>query len=288
MRIDLHTHSTASDGTDTPAELVRAAAAAGLDVVADHRPRHHRRLGRGARRPPGRADGRARRRVLLRASRRRTGGGSACTCWPTSSTRRRGAPAPSGHRLRDGRARRAASGWSTELAADGYPITWAAGQRRWPAAARSAARTSAARWSTPASCPTSTPRSATCCPRGSRTTCARPTPTCSTRSGWCARPAACRCSPTRSPAAAARSCPTRSIAAMAAAGLVGLEVDHPDHDADDRAHAAGLARDLGLIGTGSSDYHGTQQADPARRAHSPTRGVRAAARAARGARPVGG
>ncbi|MFF8830243.1 PHP domain-containing protein [Streptomyces sp. NPDC015131] len=38
MRVDLHTHSTASDGTDTPAELVRAAAAAGLDVVAltDH------------------------------------------------------------------------------------------------------------------------------------------------------------------------------------------------------------------------------------------------------------
>ena len=38
VRIDLHTHSTASDGTDGPAELVRAAAAAGLDVVAltDH------------------------------------------------------------------------------------------------------------------------------------------------------------------------------------------------------------------------------------------------------------
>lgn len=38
MRIDLHTHSTASDGTDTPAELVRNAASAGLDVVAltDH------------------------------------------------------------------------------------------------------------------------------------------------------------------------------------------------------------------------------------------------------------
>lgn len=37
-RIDLHAHSTASDGTLTPAELVRAAAAAGLDVVAitDH------------------------------------------------------------------------------------------------------------------------------------------------------------------------------------------------------------------------------------------------------------
>ncbi|MEU3738971.1 MULTISPECIES: PHP domain-containing protein [unclassified Streptomyces] len=38
MRIDLHTHSTASDGTDTPGQLVRNAAAAGLDVVAltDH------------------------------------------------------------------------------------------------------------------------------------------------------------------------------------------------------------------------------------------------------------
>lgn len=38
MRIDLHTHSNRSDGTDTPAELVRNAKAAGLDVVAltDH------------------------------------------------------------------------------------------------------------------------------------------------------------------------------------------------------------------------------------------------------------
>ena len=38
MRIDLHSHSSASDGTERPADLVRAAAAAGLDVVAltDH------------------------------------------------------------------------------------------------------------------------------------------------------------------------------------------------------------------------------------------------------------
>lgn len=38
MRIDLHTHSRHSDGTDRPAQLVRAAATAGLDVVAltDH------------------------------------------------------------------------------------------------------------------------------------------------------------------------------------------------------------------------------------------------------------
>ena len=52
------------------------------------------------------------------------------------------------------------------------------------------------------------------------------------------------------------------IAAMADAGLVGLEVDHPDHDADDRAHARDVARRLGLLGTGSSDYHGTNKPTP--------------------------
>jgi predicted metal-dependent phosphoesterase TrpH len=38
MRIDLHTHSVISDGTDTPGELVRKARAVGLDVVGltDH------------------------------------------------------------------------------------------------------------------------------------------------------------------------------------------------------------------------------------------------------------
>ncbi|HYP46560.1 MAG TPA: PHP domain-containing protein [Propionibacteriaceae bacterium] len=38
MRIDLHTHSSISDGTDTPAQLVERAVEAGLDVVAltDH------------------------------------------------------------------------------------------------------------------------------------------------------------------------------------------------------------------------------------------------------------
>ena len=38
MRIDLHTHSRVSDGTDSPTELVQAAKAADLDVVAitDH------------------------------------------------------------------------------------------------------------------------------------------------------------------------------------------------------------------------------------------------------------
>ena len=47
--IDLHTHSNRSDGTFTPAEVVRTAAEMGLDVVALDGPRHDRRAGRGAR-----------------------------------------------------------------------------------------------------------------------------------------------------------------------------------------------------------------------------------------------
>jgi predicted metal-dependent phosphoesterase TrpH len=49
------------------------------------------------------------------------------------------------------------------------------------------------------------------------------------------------------------------IKEMAAAGLSGLEVDHPDHDAGARAQLGTLAEDLGLVRTGSSDYHGTNK-----------------------------
>jgi predicted metal-dependent phosphoesterase TrpH len=50
-----------------------------------------------------------------------------------------------------------------------------------------------------------------------------------------------------------------TIAAMAAAGLVGIEVDHPDHDEATRAELRALAVDLGLLVTGSSDYHGSRK-----------------------------
>ena len=49
------------------------------------------------------------------------------------------------------------------------------------------------------------------------------------------------------------------IAEMAAAGMAGLEVDHIDHDDEARAHLRGLAGELGLLTTGSSDYHGTNK-----------------------------
>jgi hypothetical protein len=50
-----------------------------------------------------------------------------------------------------------------------------------------------------------------------------------------------------------------AVVAMAAAGLLGLEVDHPDHRPDERAHLRGLAADLDLLITGSSDYHGSNK-----------------------------
>jgi hypothetical protein len=52
------------------------------------------------------------------------------------------------------------------------------------------------------------------------------------------------------------------IADLAGAGLAGVEVDHPDHDAPDRATLRGLAAELGLVATGSSDYHGTNKTTP--------------------------
>jgi 3',5'-nucleoside bisphosphate phosphatase len=47
------------------------------------------------------------------------------------------------------------------------------------------------------------------------------------------------------------------LAAFAETGLAGLEVDHRDHSETDRAQLRALAADLGLLATGSSDFHGT-------------------------------
>jgi 3',5'-nucleoside bisphosphate phosphatase len=44
-------------------------------------------------------------------------------------------------------------------------------------------------------------------------------------------------------------------------GLDGAEVDHQDHDADTRRRLHTLADNLGVLATGSSDYHGTGKLD---------------------------
>jgi len=48
-----------------------------------------------------------------------------------------------------------------------------------------------------------------------------------------------------------------ALAELADRGLVGIEVDHQDHDEEERRDLRAIARNLGLVATGSSDHHGT-------------------------------
>jgi predicted metal-dependent phosphoesterase TrpH len=52
--------------------------------------------------------------------------------------------------------------------------------------------------------------------------------------------------------------PDALIEEMAAAGMGGLEVDHPDQDPEQRAHYRALAERLDLVPTGGSDCHGAR------------------------------
>lgn len=51
------------------------------------------------------------------------------------------------------------------------------------------------------------------------------------------------------------------FAALKADGLVGIEVDHQDHDEPTREELRSIARNLDLVVTGSSDYHGEGKVD---------------------------
>ena len=57
--------------------------------------------------------------------------------------------------------------------------------------------------------------------------------------------------------------PDDLIERMAAAGMRGLEVDHPDHTPEIRDRYRAVAERLGLVATGGSDCHGTRY-DPVR------------------------
>ncbi|WP_243789834.1 PHP domain-containing protein [Saccharopolyspora gloriosae] len=49
------------------------------------------------------------------------------------------------------------------------------------------------------------------------------------------------------------------VAELAGQGLTGVEVDHPDHDEPTRQQLRDIATELNLVPTGSSDYHGTNK-----------------------------
>jgi predicted metal-dependent phosphoesterase TrpH len=57
------------------------------------------------------------------------------------------------------------------------------------------------------------------------------------------------------------SLPVEAIAELAGLGLAGIEVDHQDHTLEDRTRLREIARDLSLVVTGSSDHHGLGKND---------------------------
>jgi predicted metal-dependent phosphoesterase TrpH len=248
VRIDLHVHSSASDGTDTPAEVIRRAAAAGLDVVAltDHDTQAGVAEARTAL-PPGvtlvpgmelscQLDGRS---VHL-----------LCYLFDPDDPALRAETA----QVRDDRVYRA-KGMTQRLRELGADVTWEqvtaiAGDAvvGRPHLARALAASGAI--ADPADAFT-----AEWIGDGGRAFVDRYAPALDRAVGLVR--AAGGVPVLAHPRSPGYEIPDAVIAELAGAGLAGLEVFHPDHDAAERDRLTGLARSLGLISTGGSDDHGT-------------------------------
>jgi len=257
MRIDLHTHSTASDGTDTPTELVGAAAEAGLDVLAitDHDTtsgwdeaaaalRPGMRLVRGAELSCISPDGR----------------GGTCTVHVLAYLFDPAAAAMVVAHARSRAERRQRLHRITErMAADGFPVNadeLLAGLPPESTAGRPHLAMALVRAGIVSTVDEAFARFLN--DRGRYYVPSSRTPVLEaidlvSRAGGVS---------VLAHAFAYRRGPTVTaevIAELAAAGLHGLEVDHPNHDPDARATLRGLAAELNLLITGSSDYHGTNK-----------------------------
>ncbi|KAK1181927.1 PHP domain-containing protein [Streptomyces sp. NBS 14/10] len=278
MRIDLHTHSTASDGTDTPAELVLGAAAAGLDVVAltDHDTvggyEEAKRALRGVSSGLTLVTGAE---LSCRLMVPPSDGGSG-TSGTASGTSEDGAAGVSLHMLaylfdpvepelarerelvRDDRVPRARA-MVDKLRELGVPITWeqvariagdgAVGR---PHVATALVELGVVDSVSDAFTPQWLANGGRAYAEkheldpfeairlvkaaGGVTVFAHPL---ALKRGLCV--------------------PESAIAELAAAGLDGIEVDHMDHDEPTRERLRGLAAELGLLTTGSSDYHGSRK-----------------------------
>jgi predicted metal-dependent phosphoesterase TrpH len=80
--------------------------------------------------------------------------------------------------------------------------------------------------------------------------------------------------------------PDEVIARLAAAGLVGLEVNHPDHDQSERTRLLSLATQLALLVTGGSDDHGSFNNSGLGREVTPPESYERILSLATGAKPV--
>jgi predicted metal-dependent phosphoesterase TrpH len=249
--IDLHTHSTASDGTLPPAALMAAAGEAGLSVVA--LTDHDTTAGwdeAAAALPPGVS-------LVRGAEISCTRGGISlhllAYLFDPSYT-------PLADRLsavvasRETRAQRMVE----LLAADGHPVTWDQVRR---AAGGTVGRPHVAQALIGAGLVASTAEAFTTDWIGSH------------GRYWAAKDevdaleaivlvrAAGGVTVFAHPAAAARGdvVGDEVVEELAAAGLDGLEVEHPDHTSEQRAHLHELAAAHGLLVTGASDFHGTNK-----------------------------
>ncbi|GGZ75277.1 PHP domain-containing protein [Streptomyces echinoruber] len=252
MRIDLHTHSTASDGTDTPAELVRNAAAAGLDVVAltDHdTTRGHAEavaaLPEGLTLVPGaelscRVDGISMHMLAYLFD-------------PEE-------PALLAERelVRDDRVPRAQR-MIAKLNELGVPVTWEQVQRIAGDGSVGRPHIASALVELGVVPTVSDAFTEEWLADGGRAHVAKheTDPFEALRLIKGAGGVAVFAHP--GAGKRGRTVPESVIAELAAAGLDGIEVDHMDHDAGTRARLRGLAGELGLLVTGSSDYHGSRK-----------------------------
>ena len=251
MRIDPHTHSACSDGTDTPAELMAAAARAGLDVVG--LTDHDTTTGWSQAAAAVPATG----VTLLR--------GTEISCAADGVTLHllaylfdpedaalRDAFARA-RRSRDDRARRMVDRLATD-----YPITWQDVVEQAPQAV-TIGRPHIADALVSSGCFPDRSAAfagplATDSPYYVRHWALDPVRACELVRSAGGVPIAAH------PRAARRQrrlVPDSVFAAMAEAGLAALEVDHRDHDPADRQAARTLAHDLGLGMSGSSDYQGS-------------------------------
>src|SRR3954453_18339550 len=259
MRIDLHTHSSVSDGTESPADVLATAQAAGLDVVAltDHDTTAGWPIAAAAR-PPGLT-------VV-------PGMEMSCRWFPAES------PPISVHllaylfdpahpglaaeraRLRDERLERGER-IVRALAADGHPVSWERIVERSDGGV--VGRPHIARALVEAGVVESVDHAFTTLLHHHSPYYVAKVDT-EVREGIALVRAAGGVPVFAHGLATKRGrvVGDAAVAAMVDAGLMGLEVDHPVHSPYERAHLRGLADDLGLIVTGASDFHGTNKTTP--------------------------
>lgn len=251
MRIDPHTHSACSDGTDAPAELMALAAQAGLDVVGltDHDTTAGWDEAASAVATTG--------VTLLR--------GTEISCSASGVTLHLlaylfepedtalGAAFARARESRETRASRMVERLSTD-----YPITWEDVLAQ-AAASRTIGRPHiadalVAAGSFPDRTAAFAGPLATSSPYYVHHWALDPVEACELVRGAGGVPVAAH---PRAGRRQRRLVPDETFALMADAGLAALEVDHRDHDPAQREAARVLAERLGIGMSGSSDYHGT-------------------------------